>query len=387
MQNIDPTLREDCEHLLEVLSGFGAYRFGADVAERMTALGLSSVALGRRCLVSHTIVDRWKAGSARPNSRERLKELGMALAMDEGALNRFLLCNGYPALYVKNPLDAAARLLLARSAGEEDLVPLYRQLIARLGLDRCPPRQGWADSRMMSRQFRQAVAAGEASRWFHRFRSQFAEDEKQLSPRPELARLLVLYLGDESIAALSAAQMPKALTQLLYPLRSGRAVTVRTLREKLIAFGLFADLTEEALDELLTAARLRPLSQPVTATDAALLTALRCAHERWPYYELEVLHRLLSRLEAPRDDFESRLLERCRERLGPVTGLCDYYDRHRGTERAFEERYTSYNDRGVMDYVHDLLQLLTDRQALPVQETRSLLRLTERKETGESLWN
>ena len=105
-------LADDLAYIEDVLYSSASYCFSEDLQERMDSLGLSAAALARRCLVSHTIVDRWRTGKARPNGKERFKELGMALGMDAEALNGFLLKNGYPGLYLKNPLDSAARLLL-----------------------------------------------------------------------------------------------------------------------------------------------------------------------------------------------------------------------------------------------------------------------------------
>jgi ribosome-binding protein aMBF1 (putative translation factor) len=90
-------LKENIELFHEALQDFEAYSFCADVRSRMDARGLSSSALGERMLVSHTIVDRWRQGKARPNGKERMKKLGMALGMDAEELDAFLYRNGYPS--------------------------------------------------------------------------------------------------------------------------------------------------------------------------------------------------------------------------------------------------------------------------------------------------
>lgn len=126
-------LSGDMENMREALSSCG-YSFAQDVQSHMARLQLSAVALAERCGVSHTMVDKWRQGKAKPNGKERMKELGMALGMDIGEINAFLYKNGYPKLYAKNPLDSAAKLLLLSHAGREDIVQLYGELIERLGL-------------------------------------------------------------------------------------------------------------------------------------------------------------------------------------------------------------------------------------------------------------
>jgi hypothetical protein len=60
--------------------------------------------------------------------------------------------------------------------------------------------------------------------------------------------------------------------------------------------------------------------------------------------------------------------------------LVEYYESHTLSteEQQFEQRYTSYADRGVMDYVRDLLQLLTQRGILSEDETQAFVEYTKR---------
>ena len=140
--DIKALLKDDIGQFCDSLTDYDAYNFSLEVRQRMDAMGLSSSALGERALVSHTIVDKWRQGKARPNGKERMKELGMALGMGTAELDAFLYRNGYPKLYAKNPLDSAAKLLLLNSAGRADVVDMYRELITRLGLtDYAPPRE------------------------------------------------------------------------------------------------------------------------------------------------------------------------------------------------------------------------------------------------------
>ena len=96
----DPSfLSEEMEFIKDSLLECDVYSFSEDVKARMITSHLSSSELGRRCEISHTIVDMWRSGTVHPNGKERMKELGMALGMDESELNVFLYRNGYPRLW------------------------------------------------------------------------------------------------------------------------------------------------------------------------------------------------------------------------------------------------------------------------------------------------
>jgi len=385
-------LSEDLDYLEEVLDASKAYCFSDELQSRMDELELSSSALAKRCLVSHTIVDKWRTGKARPNGKERCKELGMALGMDTEALDEFLLRNGYPRLYVKNPLDSAARLLLLQSAGESDVVKLYRALVKRLGLGNMDTLSDDTPftTAVMSRELHEAADKGRASDWFEKYRHQFYGGGKTEKPDFQLVRFMLLYLGDSNVHELAVTgELPTTLKNILYPILAGKSVTVKRLREKLIAFGLYANMTEEEIDIMLRYARLRPFSEAVTTLDIAVLEAVRCAHGRCVLYELENVQRLIERLDPPRDDYEVLMLEQYRQRNEAVKQMAAYYDSHAKSpeDLAFEEHYTSYSDRGMMDYVHDMLLILKERKILDAAETESFLELITRNEKGDSIWN
>ena len=92
---------------------------------------------------------------------------------------------------------------------------------------------------------------------------------------------------------------------------------------------------------------------------------------------------------APQDEYEALMLEQYRQRIGPVEQMASYYDSHPKTPEdvAFEEHYTSYADRGLMDYVHDVLVLLKDKGILDTTEKDSFLELICRNERGDTVWN
>ena len=375
-------LEDDLANIKEALEVFDSYSFSSDLLSRMASLGLSSSALAERCNVPHTVVDKWRSGKARPSGKERYKELGMALGMDTDSLNAFLLKNGYPVLYIKNPLDSAARLLILQSAGAPDLVDLYRELVHRLKLDKLTTYSDRTlyETTVMSMELKNAAQNGHPSTWFEQFRHQFAGSAKTELPDLRLARFLLLYLGDKNIHELSVTgDLPPVLQNILYPVLAGKAVTVKRLREKLIAFGLYANMKEEEIDLILRWARVLPVSEPVSSLDFAVLTALRCAHDRYVFYEAENLQQIIRRLTPPQDEFEELMLSQYSRRAEVVEPMASYYEKYPKSplDRAFEEHYTAYSDRGVMDYVHDLLAVLIEQKKLGA-EAEAFLKMISR---------
>ena len=391
MNNKTHILSDDIQYIEGILSQFGAYHFDTALCSMMEEKKLSSSEFARRCHVSHTIIDKWKNGKAKPNGKERMKELGMALGMNVAELDTFLLSNGYPKLYIKNPLDGAARILMEKCCGKSDIVDLYRALIERLGLsdlstvDEEPPLA----TAVMSGALVDAVKAGNVSGWFEQFRGQFAGDDKTQRPNLNLCRFTILYMGDSSINEMAVTgELPVTIKNILYPILAGKAVTVRYLREKLIAFGIYSNMTEDEIDVMMKCMRLQPVSEPVTSLDMAILSALRCAHERYPLYEEENLRRIITRLSSPKDSYDSELLENYIQREKIVSRMVEYYEKHQMTEeeKEFEQRYTSYADKGVMDYVHDILTSLIKDGYLTEAETGNMLGLLKRNDMGNSVW-
>jgi len=391
-EDIKKLLQEDVGQIGEALATFDAYVFSEDVKKWMEAFSLSSSALGARCFVSHTIVDKWRQGKARPNGKERIKELGMALGMDAAQLDMFLYRNGYPKLYVKNPLDSAAKLLLLNSAGQADVVDMYRELIGRLGFaNYAPPNEALPlKTSVLSAELMDAARQGQVSDWFRAHDKNFTGNAKNHLPDMRIVRYLLLYMGESTIHEMAVTgELPVTLKTLLYPLVGGKSVHVRGLREKLIAFGLYANMTEDELDVLLAYAKLRPISSPVSRADLAVLSALREAHERYPLYEYENLKRIVKQLSASKEFYDMTLLHEYEARLRNTGQRVAYYEKAANTEleRLFEERYTSYSDRGVMDYVRDVLALLCEEGLLDEAEAMPSLALIQRTAAGMSLWN
>lgn len=382
-ETLEALFPDDIFQIREALDGFSAYSLAGQINQRMEEKRLSSVELSKRCGVSHTTVDKWRLGTASPNGKERLKELGMALEYDAAELNSFLLKNGYPALYVKNPMDSAARLLLAEHAGKNDTVELYRELVKRLGLSDLVICQDGAalSTGVMSADFRMAMGASHASIWFEKNRKNFACDDKTQLAGLRLSEFILLYLNESSINEMAVTgELPVTIKNLLYPLLAGRTVAVRHLRDKLIAFGLYANMTEEEIDVMLECMKLRPLSEPETKTDTAVLCALRTAHERYPYYEYENVRKAVRRLQQL--SVSSDMLAQYQQRKELLGTLTAYYDRQEKSAEdiAFEERYTSFSDRGIMDYVRDVLSFLLDENRIESVEAIRLAGLLERSQ-------
>ena len=382
---------DDIQYIEEVLSEFGAYHFKEELSYMMEIKHLSSSALAKRCCVSHTIIDKWRQGKAKPNGKERFKELGMALGMNSDELDSFLLKNGYPKLYIKNPLDGAAKLLLEKNVERNDIVDLYRELVDRLGLNEFSTieEESPIATSVMSEALEEAVRAGEISGWFEQFREQFSGDEKRQHPSLNMCRFILLYIGDASINELAVTgELPVTIKNILYPILGGKAVTVRFLREKLIAFGTFSNMTEDEIDIMLKCMKLQPITEPVTKLDMAILTAIRCAHERYPLYEDENLQRVIDRLTSPLNGYDSDLLEQYIQREKVVGRMVEYYEKHPMTdkEKEFEKHYTSYADRGVMDYVYDVIICLINRGSLTEAEAGNMLGLLQRNDMGNSVW-
>lgn len=353
----------DLEIIAERLDEITSYSFSEDLRQHMTAVGLSSSALSRRCDLTHTTVDKWCAGSAKPNSKEKMKTLGMALEMDEQTLNTFLLRNCYPALYIKNPLDCAAKLLLRQRGGRADNTAMYQEIVLRLCLS---GRFSGAVGRLqrtgpMSDEFRAAIAQNNVESWFEQHQQDFCADGSSLRLNTEINDYLRLYIGDANVHELvQTGQLPLPLKNTFYEMQAGKAVNIRGLREKLIALGLIVNMTEEEIDFLLSYAGFRPLSQAETRTEYALLMALNLAHEHYPGYELisieRMKHRKLSALSQRLRDYVRFKTE---QRYPVVCQMMEYYERHTGDEdRAFERTYTGWSDRNLSDYVKDVLTAL-----------------------------
>jgi hypothetical protein len=143
-------------------------------------------------------------------------------------------------------------------------------------------------------------------------------------------------------------------------------------------------MIEEELDLLLADANLRGLSEPKTRMDQLLLTAVRTAHEHYPYYEYETMEKLTSRIRSgmlfSRDLKQTEqfaaLLAPYTERLANITLRACYYDNHKTPEdEQFEESYTSRADRGLLHYIYDVLTYFSAEGAIEQAEADEMIAL------------
>ena len=75
-------LEEEVQRIKEESSNYQAYRFRNDLNQRMERLHLDADGLAGRLGCTSASVRGWQAGTSRPNGREPMKKLGMALEMD-----------------------------------------------------------------------------------------------------------------------------------------------------------------------------------------------------------------------------------------------------------------------------------------------------------------
>ena len=378
-------LEDDLILIGDALVGFENYDFAKDVKERLCALGLSANELGKRCLVTHTIIGKWCSGAAKPHGKERMKELGMALAMNENDLNAFLFANCYPRLYAKSPLDNACKLVLRTMSGQQNIVQIYREFIDQYGLGSYTPSPGRLDiaTTLMSRNFNAVANKTDFEKWLTDEAMHFGASAKAQMANTKLIRFIHLYIGSSTIYELySVGELPAPIKSLLYPLVADREFAVRGLREKLIAFGLYYNMTEEEMDLMLGYANLRLFTEPRTLLEHAMLTALRCAHERYPYFELSGIQRMVEYMrgaieQAADESEEARLREQAtlyNEQLQNASVRVSYFDEHKNeTDRLFEQQYTDYADRRIMDYMRDVLVFLAEDGILTGNETSNML--------------
>ncbi|MCE5189610.1 MAG: hypothetical protein LLF75_10600 [Eubacteriales bacterium] len=382
-------LQDDLALMREMLEGFEDYRFCLDLRERMDKIGLSANALSKRAMVSHTAVGKWISGDARPQGKERMKMLGMALGLSATELDAFLYENGYPRLYVKNPLDNACRLILKSHKGRADIVPRYRTFLKLYCAQSFPPtdERFERESEVLSSSFEAVDSAEAFAAWLNRNSRFFCASARTVTAGLQLMRRVYLYLGESSVNDLyTVSELPLPVRNLLYALLGSHELPVKGFRNKLIAFGLYENMIEEEFDTLLADAKLRGLSEPKTKMEQVLLTAVRTAHEKYPYYEYETMQNLTSRIRdglllAKDEEQKARfalLLKPYEVRLEQASLRAAYYDEHRTKDdEAFERSYTSYSDRGLMHYIMDVLKIFAAEGTVDRAEANEMISLLQ----------
>jgi transcriptional regulator with XRE-family HTH domain len=201
MKDINFILADDIELIKEQLQTLSIYNFSEDLAKRMKKLALSQLALAARLQVSHATIGKWLKKNAKPHSKERFKELGMALGMDERQINIFLSANCYPRLYMKNPLDAACRFVLSQYAGNENVVKVYKDFLSAYKYDTFALCRDPADisTSELSRDLGFVKSVGELEAWLKNNSDRFRAYDKSYIPHNELVRFTLLYIGRQTI--------------------------------------------------------------------------------------------------------------------------------------------------------------------------------------------
>jgi transcriptional regulator with XRE-family HTH domain len=392
-------LADDMRMIRGTLGEFHCYDFPAGLSAMMRERGLSDSELGRRLGVSHAAVAKWRCGEARPNGKERLKELGLALCLTEDELNAFLLSLGYPPLYHKNPLDDACLFTLRNHRGE-DAAAMYKKYVEQFRVKDFKPAwpQRTVPTAVLRESFAHVRTEAELETWLERYAGAFNAFARTVVPNKDLILYIMIFLGGVTINELfEAGELPVAIRNLLYPLVAGNELALRGLRDKLIAFGLFKNMNADDIDRLLDLARLRRFSRPGTPAQAACLIAVRQAHGRFPLYEYDYLGDISLALEdALRDaparsltdsaqrqkSFYTELFEEVSRRLGDVEQLAKNYlspGRRGGDETAFEEFYTAYSEgedkfrteKCLADYVKDVIDILIEDGEVQEKDVRA----------------
>ncbi len=380
---IELILVDDIEHIKEQLSSFKAYDFAVNIRERMACLGLSNSALADRANVSHTMVNNWLNG-AKPHGKERFKELGMALAMDEEELNMFLCANCYPKLYAKNPKDLICRFVIRAFAGNGKILTHYYNYLKEYGLlnyDLGTTPEEIATT-VLSRDFADVKTAEALKELLEKYNKYTRAIDKGYIPNSELIHFIMLYIGKQTIHNLyKTGKMPITIKNLLFPLLADKAITVKGLRAKLIVFGLYENMTEDEIDVMLEMTRLQPLSEPLTRIDHVILTALRCAHERYPYYEQKTAEKVLAELSE-----NDPLYPIYKKKKGLADSCVHYYEANDNIgvlQLLFEKTYTDYNDSGIIQYIPDVFSILVRDNILLEEEVSEYTALMKVYQNGE----
>ncbi len=376
-------LADDIEHIKEQVSSIKAYDFARDIRERMDSLGLLNRGLADRANVSHTMVKKWLSG-AKPCGKESFKKLGMALAMNEEELNLFLCANCYPKLYAKNPKDLVCRFVLRAFAGSKEILAHYYNYLKEYGLENYDlgATPGEIRSTILSRDFADVKTAGALRVLLSQYEKYFRAIDKGYIPNSELVSFIMLYIGNDTIHNLYiAGKLPVTIKNLLFPLLADKEIAVKGLRAKLIVFGLYENMTEDEIDVMLEIARLHPLSEPLTRIDHVLLTALRCAHERYPYYEQKTAEKVLMGLA------ENDPLYPIYKKKKDLAQTCVHYyeanDNISEPQLLFEKTYTDYNDSGIIDYIPDIFSILVRDDVLSEKEISVYTALMKVYKDGE----
>jgi protein-tyrosine phosphatase len=300
-------LKADLEHICGVLAkqsgewgwsqlpdAYEDYDFVEDINKRVEELKISSKVIAHYTGIQRRTIEKWLGGLTRPNGKERMKELGMILGMGEKELSEFLLKNQYSGLYSKNPFDAACMKVLRSHAGKINVVLLYHKELDKRGIPLLQLQQTVVtySSGPILQSLKKAISAADFEVWIEYHSVYFDAARTVVLPSEALTRFVLLHV-DSSIHDMYAMDnLPDPLRRLLWKIQSGERYALHGLRRKLIAFGLYSNMTDADIDRMLRYARLMPLTKLSSKLDTAIFVAMRLAHERFPYYEYSSVKRV-----------------------------------------------------------------------------------------------
>ena len=136
-------------------------------------------------------------------------------------------------------------------------------------------------------------------------------------------------------------------------------------------------MNEDEIDIMLNIAKLQPITDPIGKVDNIILVALRCAHERYPYFELNNADKVLGNM---REHEFTEINEFYQEQKTRALGLVDYYEkigRKDDLDLLFEELYTDYSDNNILGYMRDIFELLIAEKIISALDASDYLTLMQ----------
>lgn len=375
--DIKRIIEREAAEIKDCLEQVADYSFAGELHNNMERAHLTSASLAQRCGVSRQAVDKWCLGKAKPCNKELMKRVGISLALNETELNNFLLSNGYPQLYIRNPFDCVAKYLLYKNGGKANNIFLYDQTIQRIRLKEFNASVVYAKgiSGKMDDELRAAADDARIDEWFQENTQNFTESIATVKISKAMLSYLQAYMGCSINDFSRARRMPEALRKFMYLIFQGGQVSIRFFREKLITLGFYFNFTVEETDMLLAFARFRAFGETESKTEQAQAVALRRIHDRCPVFEIENLERVKRALPLIQNaDLEKTLREKCEIDYPFLKSLAVYGEKHRSREDALlEEYYTSYSDRYISDYMYDIVTEIFRCGMLPDAEAENTI--------------
>jgi hypothetical protein len=324
-------------------------------------------------------------------------------------LNDLLLVLGYTRLYPKSPLDGACIFILNRPGGIVSPLEEYRGFIKKWRIKDIPLEKNrkTIQTAVLRKRLARALTGEEFDAWLRENLTHFSVSVDTLLPKTELQTYIKLLLGGDSINRQYQHRLiPKVIRDWLYPMTAGKELTQKELREKLIAFAFFKNMTIKDINYMLDLAGLRKFSYPENRYEAALLAAAALAHDRFPPYEddclgcvifpeLEkILKHYSEKEKSALTETEIRRIAFCEKTRDDILNRIDetwrasqqYQSRpHDETEKTFEKYYTDREldySRCLAVYIRDLTGVLINAGIVSEKEAPSFIALLQPERDG-----